>query len=89
MKQQVVTVAVNRMPEQQRDEKESLLTPYLVSLQVVWVSCTRWTGTTFACCQITGFIYSNFAIVFLTYFFFLFDAWSFFKQQKPNSTNTE
>ena len=39
VKQQVVTVAVNRMSKQQRNKKEGFLRPYSVNLQLVWVSC--------------------------------------------------
>ena len=39
MKQQMVTVAVNRMSKQQRNKKERLLRPYSVNLLLVWVFC--------------------------------------------------
>ena len=39
MKQQGVTVAINRMSEQQRDKKERLLRPYSVNLLLVSLSC--------------------------------------------------
>ena len=41
---QVVTVAVNRMYEQQRDKKERLLRPYSVNRLLVWVFCRGLTG---------------------------------------------
>ena len=40
MKQQVVTAAVSRISEQQRDKKEVLLRPYSENLLLVWLCCT-------------------------------------------------